>query len=277
MSANDKLVAEGKTKKVFREMNGTARIVSKNDITAGNGKKHDLLKGKAEWSNTTTCNVFELFQREELPLAYRQRIDATSFRADMCRMIPFEVVVRGEAHGSYVRRTGVARGTVFDPPKVEFYLKTTGKKWKDHTLPCDDPLVRVDRQQGVFHLVDPDAPEGTEAFLSIPFSDVFFNTHQTTRKLAEMEARALFAYKTLRSAWKRLGYNLVDIKFEFGEGPRGIVIADVVDNDSWRLMKNGAYMDKQPYRDGKVDDALLAKVRANYEEVAKASAKLYLR
>lgn len=277
MNANEKLVAEGKTKQVFREMTGTARIVSKDDITGGNGAKHDILKGKAVWATTTTCNVFELLRREGVPVAFLGHIDETAFRADMCRMLPLEVVVRGEAHGSYVARTGVARGTVFHSPKVEFYLKTTGRRWREHDLPCDDPRIEVDRSSSQFHLFDPSEPEGGHPFLSINFSDVFPVVAHTTGKIAEMEARAQFAFKILRDAWKRLGYNLVDIKFEFGECSRGLVIADVVDNDSWRLLKNGEYMDKQVYRDGKVDPKLLAKVRANYKEVAEASARLIIR
>ena len=54
------LITEGKTKRVFAvtEDQDLVWIESKDDITAGDGKKHDILDGKAALATCTTCDVF---------------------------------------------------------------------------------------------------------------------------------------------------------------------------------------------------------------------------
>jgi len=67
---------------------------------------------------------------------------------------------------------------------------------------------------------------------------------------------------------------LVDLKIEFGRTrPEGdLVVADVIDNDSWRIWPGGdrtRQLDKQVYRDlPEVDDEHLKQVLANYMAVA---------
>ena len=50
------------------------------------------------------------------------------------------------------------------------------------------------------------------------------------------------------------------------------LVADVIDNDSWRIWPAGEksrMLDKQVYRDATaVDEALLAEIYARYEQVA---------
>lgn len=136
-------LAEGKTKIILPDGNYHVTVVSKNDLTAGDGAKHDVVEGKAELANQTTCNVFRLLEQCNLPIAFVEQLDQTSFRAKRCKMIPYEVVVRREGHGSYLKRNPwVSKGQVFPRLVVEFFLKTSGKTWNGHTLPKDDPLTR---------------------------------------------------------------------------------------------------------------------------------------
>ena len=58
------------------------------------------------------------------------------------------------------------------------------------------------------------------------------------------------------------GGTLVDLKVEFGYDTKGrLLLADVIDNDSWRVIEDGSYIDKQVYRDGGALDDVAAKYR----------------
>jgi phosphoribosylaminoimidazole carboxylase/phosphoribosylaminoimidazole-succinocarboxamide synthase len=69
-------------------------------------------------------------------------------------------------------------------------------------------------------------------------------------------------FLVLEKAWQLEGGTLVDLKVEFGIDAKGrLLLADVVDNDSWRVIEDGAYIDKQVYRDGGALDDVSAKYR----------------
>src|SRR5690606_31759170 len=81
------------------------------------------------------------------------------------------------------------------------------------------------------------------------------------------------AFATLERAWAAQGVSLVDLKIEFGRDADGrLLVADVIDNDSWRLWPGGrkeAMLDKQRYRDlREVTGEALADVLAHYRQVA---------
>src|SRR5579884_1815800 len=97
-------VKEGKTKIIIDAGKGEVIIQSKDDITAGDGAKHDLLEGKAAASTQTTCNVFELLEASGIKTHFVGRETDSSFRARNVRMIPLELVVRRYATGSYLKR-----------------------------------------------------------------------------------------------------------------------------------------------------------------------------
>ena len=136
------VLAEGKTKKIIDFGGGQVLVRSKDDITAGDGAKHDVIAGKAALSTATTSNVFRLLKGVGILVAFDAQENETEFIAPKCRMLPFEVVVRREAHGSYLKRyPGATKGDVFSDLELEFFLKTSGKRWEEHELPKDDPLA----------------------------------------------------------------------------------------------------------------------------------------
>jgi phosphoribosylaminoimidazole carboxylase / phosphoribosylaminoimidazole-succinocarboxamide synthase len=267
---DEKLIVEGKTKKVFETYGGNVRLEAKDDITAGDGAKHDVLKGKAEYATTTTCNVFELLKACGLPVAYSYQSSATSFVAPSCTMIPVEIVTRGEAMGSYLKRhPNIQKGHRFDPPLLEFYLKTSGRRWgKYDGLPCDDPLMEFHGDDVWLH--DPAKPfiRG-DFFLRISIND--FGIPHAYQQILQAGEYTRQGFLVLEKAWSLLGRTLVDFKAEFGIGPKGELLwADVMDNDSWRLLDDGRHLDKQVYReDGDLDSVL-----ENYRRVAELSADL---
>ena len=163
------VLAEGKTKIVCAcaEDPYLAVFEAKDDLTAGDGAKHDIIPGKAKLATATTCNVFRLLADCQLPLTFRKQLDANKFLAVLCEMIPYEVVVRREAHGSYIKRhPDLKKGMVFPDLIVEFFLKTSGKQWKGQAIPKDDPFIQF--QDDVALLYRADVPvENQEPFMAL--------------------------------------------------------------------------------------------------------------
>lgn len=261
------LIASGKTKQIYLDPANShyVYVVSQDDITAGDGAKRDTLQGKAVLANTTTCNVFQCLVHEGVPTAFMKKTGENHFYARNCTMLPLEVVVRREARGSYLKRhPDCEEGYRFEQLPVEFFLKTNDRRWGEHELPCDDPLMQIDygnKQVRLFKPSDPDLPDSpAKPFLVLPIEDVEGTSYEFVGRMKEY-ARKTFT--VLETVWQKLGYRLVDFKIEFGVTALGhLVVADVIDNDSWRLLtRDGESLDKDVYRKGGDLDDVLAKYR----------------
>ena len=89
-----------------------------------------------------------------------------------------------------------------------------------------------------------------------------FTRADEAKLFPEMRRLARRAFLVLEKAWQLEGGTLVDFKVEFGFDTKGnLLLADVIDNDSWRVLESGAYIDKQVYRDGGALDDVAAKYR----------------
>ena len=119
--------------------------------------------------------MFRLLKACGLPIAFEEQNSATSFIAPPCTMLPYEVVVRREAHGSALKRSPhFAKGQLFPKLLVEFYLKTKDKDWKGKPLVADDPLMQYEDGGAQIKLFNPAKPIiGAEPFLVLPTADVF--------------------------------------------------------------------------------------------------------
>jgi phosphoribosylaminoimidazole carboxylase/phosphoribosylaminoimidazole-succinocarboxamide synthase len=259
------LVAEGKTKKIVQVVGRSdlVALVSKDDITAGDGAKHDIIPDKSKLANATTCNVFRLLKACGLPVAFEHQDSPTSFVAPLCTMLPYEVVVRREAHGSYLKRNPhFAKGQLFPKLIVEFFLKTKDKNWKGKPLLADDPLMLHKDGASQIELYVPSKPvQEQQPFLTLATSEVFTRTDEA-KLYPEMSRLARYAFLVLEKAWQLEGGTLVDFKVEFGFDAKGnLLLADVIDNDSWRVIESGHYIDKQVYRDGGALDDVATKYR----------------
>ena len=259
------LVAEGKTKKIHlvKGSSDLVTVVAKDDITAGDGAKHDIIPDKGRLATATTCNVFRLLKACGLPVAFVEQDSPISFGAPKCDMLPYEVVVRREAHGSYLKRyPHLSKGQLFPQALVEFYLKTKDKKWKGKPLVADDPFMQFAEDAKQIKLFNPAKPlQGQEPFLVLAGSEVFGRADES-KMFPEMRRIARQAFLALEKAWQLEGGTLVDLKVEFGFDSKGnLLLADVIDNDSWRVLEGGAYIDKQVYRDGGALDDVVAKYR----------------
>ena len=267
MPALGAVISEGKTKRIVELQADPTRVVlwAKDDITAGDGAKHDVIPEKGRIATRTTANVFALLKACGLPVAFEGEVGPDWFVAPKCRMLPYEVVVRREAHGSYLKRSPyLSKGHLFSKLLLEFFLKTKGRVWKDHALVADDPLMAYDAEGGRIALYDPAKPfNAAGAFLTMGAEEVFADAEEP-KFFAEMGRIARKAFLVLEKAWQLQGRKLVDMKVEFGVTDDGrLLLADVIDNDSWRVVEEGAYIDKQVYRDG----GALADVVRKYRHV----------
>jgi len=264
------LLAEGKTKKILTaEAPGQVIVESKDDLTAGDGAKHDIIADKASLSNRTTSNVFRLLKACGIPVAFLDGVDETRFLAEQCDMIPYEVVVRREAHGSFLKRyPGIQKGHIFPRLLLEFFLKTSGRKWKDADLPKDDPFMRFDENRALLYLPDQPIHQQTPFLILDDFP-----LRESPDGIKQISKVAVKTFLILEKAWQLVGRRLVDFKVEFGTNTAGEVrLADVIDNDSWRVLDEGKYIDKQLYRDG----ADLNIVTAKYRLVAELTSNFSL-
>ncbi|NBV77281.1 hypothetical protein EBR66_03920 [bacterium] len=236
--------------------------MSKNDITAGDGKRHDIIPGKGALCNSVTCEVFLLLSRFGIPVAFMDRGLRNTFIAEHCSMLPFEVVIRREAAGSICKRLpALTPGTVFDPPVVEFYLKTTEKQFRGITVSSDDPLIvsQYPNSVSVTRASENDTVENR-----VNVEGVF--REEELSYFSEMNTIIRKAMFILARAFLLQNCNLIDLKVEFGVTPEGrLVVADVIDPDSWRLVSPyGSHLDKQPYRDGAPPE----EISKRYQEAA---------
>ncbi|XP_045852842.1 multifunctional protein ADE2 isoform X1 [Meles meles] len=243
-----KKLYEGKTKEVYElpDSPGKVLLQSKDQITAGNAARKNHLEGKAAISNKTTSCIFQLLKEAGIKTAFTRKCGETAFIAPKCEMIPIEWVCRRIATGSFLKRNpGVKEGYKFYPPKVELFFK-------------DD--ANNDPQWSEEQLI---AAKFCFAGLVIGQTEVDIMSHAT---------QAIF--EILEKSWLPQNCTLVDMKIEFGVDitTKEIVLADVIDNDSWRLWPSGdrsQQKDKQSYRDLKeVTPEGLQMVKKNFEWVA---------
>ncbi|KAM6346025.1 bifunctional phosphoribosylaminoimidazole carboxylase/phosphoribosylaminoimidazole succinocarboxamide synthetase [Podargus strigoides] len=243
-----KKVNEGKTKEVYElpDIPGCVLMQSKDQITAGNAARKDRMEGKAAISNTTTSCVFQLLQEAGIKTAFVRKQSDTAFIAAHCEMIPIEWVCRRIATGSFLKRNpGVKEGYKFYPPKIEMFYKDDANN-------------------------DPQWSE--EQLIEAKFCFAGLTIGQTEVDIMARSTQAIF--EILEKSWQPQNCTLVDLKIEFGVNilTKEIVLADVIDNDSWRLWPLGdrsQQKDKQSYRDLKeVTPEALQMVKRNFEWVA---------
>lgn len=271
-----KIIAEGKTKRVLDD--GDSVILEAIDrLTAGDASKIAEI-GTIGTEKTRQCaNIFRAFEREGIETAFLEEAAPNQLRCRKVEMLPLEMVMRRFAYGSFLKRNpSLVSGEKFDTPLKEIfhkaavimpplvdapvqmsenkardlYLKETG--WEEGVY--TDPYVRVEAQDwAIFSAKSP--IEGEPLMRVAPE----LQNAELTKIWNELLSPAFdFLEKKLQEA----DIALVDIKFEIGRrvDNGALVIADVVDNDSWRIWPKGdpkAQLDKQGFRDGDgIDDVL---------------------
>ncbi|MBL3552975.1 phosphoribosylaminoimidazolesuccinocarboxamide synthase [Rhodovulum sulfidophilum] len=233
--ARRKKIYEGKAKVLYEGPEpGTLVQYFKDDATAFNAEKHDVIEGKGVLNNRLSEFFMSGLNAIGVPTHFIKRINMREQLIRQVEIIPLEVVVRNIAAGSMSKRLGIEEGTQLPRPIIEFY-------YKDDAL--GDPLVTEE------HVI---------AF-----------GWASQQDLDDMVALALRVNDFLSGIMVAVGIKLVDFKIEIGRIWDGdfmrLVVADEISPDSCRLwdVKTGQHLDKDVFRRdlGSLTDA--------YTEVAK--------
>ncbi|MGH1375587.1 MAG: phosphoribosylaminoimidazolesuccinocarboxamide synthase [Alphaproteobacteria bacterium] len=214
-------IYEGKAKVIYEGPDANTLIqYFKDDATAFNGEKHDVIAGKGVLNNRISAHLMTKLEAIGIPTHFIRSINMREQLVRNVEIIPIEVVVRNIAAGSLCKRLGLKEGEVLRKPLVEFYYK------KDE---LGDPLISED------HIV------------TFGWADPY--------ELEEIVSMAWRVNDYLNGMFSGIGLKLVDFKLEFGRiwGDHGelyIVLADEISPDNCRLWdaKTGEKFDKDRFR-----------------------------
>ncbi len=224
-------VYSGKAKSLYRtDTPGQLYVRFRDDITAFDGEKKDVLTSKGSLNAMVSAKIFSLLEDHGIPTHFvRMEGDCGMIVRDL-RMIPLEVIVRNIAAGSLSRNYPVPEGMPLDPPVIVIDYKDNARH---------DPMLNDDIIVTALRLV-------------------------SREELAGIKALALKVNEILRRFFADIGITLVDFKLEFGRDADRIFVGDEISMDSMRLWDaaTGVSLDKDVYRLGKGD------VLEVYREVA---------
>lgn len=233
--ARRKKVYEGKAKILYEGPEpGTLVQYFKDDATAFNAEKRDVIEGKGVLNNRLSEFFMEGLAGIGVPTHFIRRINMREQLIRSVEIIPLEVIVRNRAAGSLAKRLGLKEGQALPRPIVEF-------SYKDDDL--GDPLVSEE------HII---------AFGWAGQQD-----------LDDMIALGLRVNDFMSGVMHGVGIQLIDFKIEIGRVWEGdfqrLIVADEISPDSCRLwdIKTGQKLDKDVFRHdlGNLTDA--------YTEVAR--------
>jgi len=230
------LLYEGKAKSVYRtEKKGRLIVRFRDDITAFDGGKKDVLKDKGSYNARVSAFLFSYLEEHGVKTHFIGMLNDTTMVVRELAMIPLEVIVRNFAAGSIVRNYPFKEGQALKPPVIVIDFKDD----KRH-----DPMLNDDL--------------------------IFALKILTPPELKKVKAIALKINNLLIDLLALQDITLVDFKIEFGKQGSNIYLGDEISMDSMRLWdkKTGESLDKDVYRFDKGD------VMATYDTVAYRITKL---
>jgi len=263
MIANDYTVLppkiiEGKTKIIYEnpdDENGkTVSMVFKDDITAGDGAKHDSIEGKAVIDWQVNKDIFEFLNRKGVRTHYLSSSkEKWSLVKKLDKKIDIEVVTRRVAAGSIVKWGNIAEGTWFNHLKTQFH-------YKDDSL--HDPML--DEEYVNYIIREKSASE--------------------YEKMSRMNKEI---FVRLEQAFSQFNIQLIDIKLEYGIINKQVILIDEITGGSFRLWpyanenpdlsKNNVLSELNP--EGRLDKDIyrmgesLGKVKSRFKAIAEITAK----
>ena len=213
-------IYEGKGKILYEGPEpGTLIQFFKDDTTAFDAKKHEVIDGKGVLNNRISEHIFINLNKMGIPTHFIKRLNMREQLIKEVEIIPLEVVVRNVAAGSIATKLGIEEGTVLPRSIIEFYYKNDA---------LHDPMV---------------SEEHITAF-----------GWAAPQELDDIMALAIRVNDFLCGLFLGAGIQLIDFKMECGRLFEGdmmrIVVADEISPDSCRLWDVNTHekMDKDRFR-----------------------------
>ncbi len=117
-------IYEGKAKILYEGPEpGTLIQHFKDDATAFNAKKHEVIEGKGVLNNRISEYLFQRLNDIGVPTHFIRRLNMREQLIREIEIIPLSVVVRNVAAGSLATRLGIEEGTQLPRSIIEFYYK----------------------------------------------------------------------------------------------------------------------------------------------------------
>ena len=215
-----KILYEGKAKQLF-ETERPFELVQffKDDATAFNKKKHEIIDSKGVLNNLISEFIFTYLGNNNIPNHFIERLSPREQLIKKVEIIPIEVVIRNIAAGTFSNRFGIEEGKNLPKTLIEFNLKDDEN---------DDPLVSEEHMK-VFGWAKED-------------------------EIVTMKKYAFEINTLLKKLFKKINITLVDFKIEFGRYYKNnnceIILADEISPDSCRLwdMSSNEKLDKDRFR-----------------------------
>ncbi|MEX0859649.1 MAG: phosphoribosylaminoimidazolesuccinocarboxamide synthase, partial [Cucumibacter sp.] len=117
-------IYEGKAKILYEGPEpGTLVQHFKDDTTAFDAAKHEVIEGKGVLNNRISEFIFLKLNALGIPTHFVRRLNMREQLIREVEIIPLEVVVRNVAAGSLCKRLGLEPGTQLPRSIIEFYYK----------------------------------------------------------------------------------------------------------------------------------------------------------
>ena len=211
------LIYEGKAKTLFSYDDDKIIQYFKDDATAFNKKKHEIINEKGILNNLISEFIFKYLSENGVENHFIERLNDREQLVKKVDIIPVEVIIRNIATGTLTKRLGIQEGLKLKKPLIEFTLKSDE---------LDDPIISEE------HI---DVLEYAEKI-----------------EIKEIKEQALLINKLLLQLFSSIDIQLVDFKIEFGRLiiDKTVILADEISPDSCRLWDKSSSekLDKDRFR-----------------------------
>ena len=211
------LIYEGKAKTLFFYDDDKIIQYFKDDATAFNKKKHEIINEKGILNNLISEFIFKYLSENGVENHFIERLNDREQLVKKVDIIPVEVIIRNIATGTLTKRLGIQDGLKLKKPLIEFTLKSDE---------LDDPIISEEHID-VLEYAEKD-------------------------EIKDIKGQALLINKLLLQLFSSINIQLVDFKIEFGRLiiDKTVILADEISPDSCRLWDKSSSekLDKDRFR-----------------------------